>query len=216
MPFYLTDSLNSWCFYSIVDEYVDDLEGEKEEQEAFLTKIETIVDTYCALSESKIDALREICAEYFPEEIEKESPAFFKTVLNSIDYQKLHQDLFNWAIEMRQEQKEEEEEKEEEQEDPQPEAEKEKDEKCSCYLSCCCVEQAKKVVIIEARLTDVDKRADKLYDAYRANVNEMIALRACAKKIYDDMDADGNLFYDSKQKAERIARLTLPQLNDLD
>ena len=119
MPRSLTDSLNSWCFYSIVDEYVDDLEGQKEEQDAFLTKIEKIVDTYYSLSESQIDELRVICAKYFPEYLRYENPGFLSAVLNSIDYKKLHGDLFVWAIEMRKEQEEEEMDDESDKEDPQ-------------------------------------------------------------------------------------------------
>lgn len=101
-----------------------------------------------------------------------------------------------------------------------------------------CVAQRKKAERIERRFCDVELKKDKLISAYesnmrhiqaqmskikvaerikqkfelnlKANKEDMVALKAMAQQIYDDMDADGNLHYNPEKKVSALASLTLP------
>ena len=101
-----------------------------------------------------------------------------------------------------------------------------------------CVKKRLKLQRIVSRFVEVDKKAEKLYDAYRANlkhiniqkekikvaervsakfemslkanVEDMKFLGDCVKELYDEIDGDGTFEYEPETKAKRIANLTLP------
>lgn len=101
-----------------------------------------------------------------------------------------------------------------------------------------CVKKRLRAQRIVSRFVEVDRKAEKLYDAYRANLKhiniqkekikvaervsakfemslksnleDMKFLSDCVKELYDEIEGDDTFEYEPETKAKRIASLTLP------